>query len=98
MKLGVRAAGIQAPTAAGVSGTVSTAAQHRFVDFVSLTKPRLNLLVLITTLAGLYLAAPEGVETALLGRFRHSGLSYRRSGGDSAAFFRWPDPSDFDLR
>ncbi|HVG56007.1 MAG TPA: heme o synthase [Vicinamibacterales bacterium] len=66
MKLGVRAAGIQAPTAAGVSGTVSTAAQHRFVDFVSLTKPRLNLLVLITTLAGLYLAAPEGVETALL--------------------------------
>ena len=65
MKLSVRAAGIQTPTA-GVSGTVSTAVQHRFIDFVSLTKPRLNLLVLITTLAGLYLAAPEGVETALL--------------------------------
>lgn len=30
-------------------------------DFWSLTKPRLNLLVLITTLGGLYLAAPEGV-------------------------------------
>ena len=67
MKLGVRAAGMQTPTAAAdVHGTVSTAAQHRFVDFVSLTKPRLNLLVPITTLAGLYLAAPEGVETALL--------------------------------
>ena len=66
MKLSFRAAGIQTPTAAGVSATVSTASHHRFVDFIALTKPRLNLLVLITTLAGLYLAAPEGVETALL--------------------------------
>ena len=37
-----------------------------FADFVSLTKPRLNLLVLVTTLAGLYLASPAGVPVALL--------------------------------
>ena len=45
---------------------VGTVAHHRFADFVSLTKPRLNLLVLVTTLAGLYLASPTGVDTALL--------------------------------
>ena len=39
---------------------------HRAADFVMLTKPRLNLLVLITTLAGVYLAAPEGVPLPLL--------------------------------
>jgi len=44
-----------------VAGTRS-----RTVDFVTLTKPRLNLLVLVTTLGGLYLASPEGVATSLL--------------------------------
>jgi protoheme IX farnesyltransferase len=39
---------------------------HRLLDFVSLTKPRLNLLVLLTTLGGLYIASPTGVGTALL--------------------------------
>jgi protoheme IX farnesyltransferase len=38
----------------------------RAADFVALTKPRLNLLVLVTTLAGVYLAAPEGVPLSLL--------------------------------
>ena len=38
----------------------------RAVDYVILTKPRLNLLVLITTLAGAYLAAPGGVPLPLL--------------------------------
>jgi heme o synthase len=38
----------------------------RTADFVILTKPRLNLLVLATTLAGLYLAAPAGVPAAIL--------------------------------
>jgi len=38
----------------------------RAPDFVALTKPRLNLLVLVTTLAGIYLAAPEGVPVLLL--------------------------------
>ena len=44
-----------------VAGTRS-----RTVDFLTLTKPRLNLLVLVTTLGGLYLASPEGVATSLL--------------------------------
>jgi protoheme IX farnesyltransferase len=44
-----------------VAGTRS-----RPIDFVTLTKPRLNLLVLVTTLGGLYLASPEGVATSLL--------------------------------
>jgi protoheme IX farnesyltransferase len=35
-------------------------------DFWSLTKPRLNLLVLITTLGGLYLGAPQGVPFLVL--------------------------------
>jgi protoheme IX farnesyltransferase len=39
---------------------------QRLLDFVSLTKPRLNLLVLLTTLGGLYIASPAGVPTALL--------------------------------
>ena len=39
---------------------------NRSSDFLALTKPRLNLLVLITTLGGLYLAAPYGVSMWLL--------------------------------
>ena len=61
MKLGA-AAGVT-PVPAAESGAVSL---HRPLDFLTLTKPRLNLLVLITTLGGLYLASPEGVEAALL--------------------------------
>ena len=38
----------------------------RAADFVALTKPRLNLLVLVTTLTGVYLASPEGVPLPLL--------------------------------
>ena len=38
----------------------------RAADFVALTKPQLNLLVLVTTLAGVYLASPEGVPLPLL--------------------------------
>jgi len=41
--------------------------QHtRSADFVTLTKPRLNFLVLITTLGGMYLAAPGGVALPIL--------------------------------
>jgi heme o synthase len=39
---------------------------HKGADFVALTKPRLNLLVLLTTLTGLYLASPDGVAPATL--------------------------------
>ena len=40
--------------------------RHAAIDFIALTKPRLNLLVLVTTLAGLYLAAPDGVAIPIL--------------------------------
>jgi protoheme IX farnesyltransferase len=39
---------------------------ERVADYVALTKPRLNLLVLVTTWAGLYLGSPTGVPTSLL--------------------------------
>ena len=39
---------------------------HRAADFATLAKPRLNLLVLVTTAAGLYLASPDGVAMPLL--------------------------------
>jgi heme o synthase len=42
------------------------AARSRSADFLALTKPRLNLLVLITTLGALYLGAPDGVAPAIL--------------------------------
>jgi heme o synthase len=35
-------------------------------DFVELTKPRLNLLVLLTTLGGIYLGSPSGVPFTVL--------------------------------
>ena len=40
--------------------------QKRTADFVTLTKPRLNFLVLITTLGGMYIAAPDGVALPVL--------------------------------
>ena len=46
-------------------GTRTVARSNRALDFLALTKPRLNLLVLVTTLAGLYLASPAGVALAL---------------------------------
>ena len=53
--------------AADAPGTHSSSpAAARAADWITLTKPRLNLLVLITTLAGLYLAEPAGVSSALL--------------------------------
>jgi heme o synthase len=48
------------------SPTRSIARSGRTLDFVALTKPRLNLLVLLTTVAGLYLGSPNGVALALL--------------------------------
>jgi protoheme IX farnesyltransferase len=44
----------------------SSRESSRAADFVTLMKPRLNLLVLITTLGGLYLAAPGGVPAGIL--------------------------------
>ncbi len=51
-------------------------------DFWSLTKPRLNFLVLITTLGGLYLAAPEGVPFPVLA---HALLGTALVAGGAAA-------------
>jgi protoheme IX farnesyltransferase len=48
------------------SAPTPVAVSRRTADFVTLTKPRLNLLVLMTTLGGLYLAAPDGVPLDLL--------------------------------
>jgi protoheme IX farnesyltransferase len=55
----------------------------RLGDFVALTKPRLNLLVLVTAVAGLYLAAPEGVPAATL---LHTIVGTALVAGGSAAF------------
>jgi protoheme IX farnesyltransferase len=51
---------------AAVERHAVAATRSRTSDFVTLTKPRLNLLVLVTTLGGLYLASPQGVATSLL--------------------------------
>jgi protoheme IX farnesyltransferase len=61
VKLGAQTAGVT------VAGTAPRdAAPSRLADFVALTKPRLNLLVLITTWGGLYLASPSGVPLPLV--------------------------------
>ncbi|MDA1184847.1 MAG: heme o synthase [Acidobacteria bacterium] len=52
------------PTATGWEAGAQSA--HGPSDFVTLAKPRLNLLVLFTTAAGLYLASPNGVELSVL--------------------------------
>ena len=50
------------------TGSAHAVAQSstRVADFMALTKPRLNLLVLLTTLGGLYLAPHEDVALALI--------------------------------
>ena len=59
-----------APVAVGAAGHPASAEAvrraHRTSDFLTLTKPRLNLLVLVTAVAGLYLAAPDGVPPGIL--------------------------------
>ena len=67
MKLGAPAAGVHPRGPAAPETTVAAGTAHRFGDFVALTKPRLNLLVLLTTLAGLYLASPAGIEIGVSG-------------------------------
>ena len=55
-----------AQTVDPVPGTEPSPDVSVSADFVSLTKPRLNFLVLITTLGGLYLASPTGVPLWVL--------------------------------
>ena len=75
MKLASQAA-VTSPTAAPADSIARPAS--RSADFLALTKPRLNFLVLLTTLGGMYLAAPDGVASAtlfhtLLGTFLVAG-------------------------
>jgi protoheme IX farnesyltransferase len=73
-------------------------AQHasRAADFVTLAKPRLNLLVLITTLAGVYLASPAGVPLPLL---LHTLLGTALVAGGAAALNQvWERDTDGLMR
>ena len=56
-------AAVVSPTVVGIERTRRIS---RSADFVTLTKPRLNFLVLITTLGGMYIAAPDGVPLPIL--------------------------------
>lgn len=53
-------------TVRGRSLELPAPAVHRFGDFVALTKPRLNSLVVVTAGIGYYLGAPRGVHPANL--------------------------------
>ncbi len=58
--------GAQAAVASPVMAPPDVKAAYRTADFLTLTKPRLNVLVLFTTLAAMYIAAPAGVPAAIL--------------------------------
>ena len=84
MKSTAHAAAASSPVpSAGSWASTATRLALRATDFVSLTKPRLNLLVLVTTLAGLYLASPEGVAFATL---VHTLVGTALVAGGAAAF------------
>jgi protoheme IX farnesyltransferase len=55
-----------AHAAAATSHSATGESTRRAADFVALTKPRLNTLVILTTLAGLYLGAPADVALPIL--------------------------------
>jgi len=65
VKPGVHSAAAPAPSATSWNSS-SARSVHRGADFVTLAKPRLNLMVLVTTTAGLYLGAPDGVAIPVL--------------------------------
>ena len=74
----------------------SVARSGRALDFVALTKPRLNLLVLLTTVAGLYLASPNGVALALAA---HTLIGTALVAGGAAALNQvWERETDRRMR
>ena len=74
----------------------SVARSGRALDFVALTKPRLNLLVLLTTVAGLYLASPNGVALALAA---HTLMGTALVAGGAAALNQvWERETDRRMR
>jgi protoheme IX farnesyltransferase len=87
--------------AAGVA-TVAPAPAPRVVtrprssDFLALTKPRLNLLVLITTLGGMYIAAPHSIAPLVL---LHTLIGTALvAGGASALNQVWERDTDLLMR
>jgi heme o synthase len=70
-------------TFAVASASVSEGSRRIASDFLALTKPRVNLLVVLTTLAGLYLASPQGVALAVL---VHTLVGTALVAGGAAAF------------
>ena len=74
----------------------SVSRSDRALDFVALTKPRLNLLVLLTTVAGLYLASPNGVALALAA---HTLIGTALVAGGAAALNQvWERETDRRMR
>lgn len=55
-----------AVTPSDVPPTAPARPRRAWSDYLELTKPRLNLLVILTTLAGYYLGMPDGAPVALL--------------------------------
>ena len=91
MKSGAQAAPLDQLT----SGPEATRG-HRLLDFLSLTKPRLNLLVLLTTLGGVYIAAPDGIGAALV---FHTMLGTALVAGGAAALNQvWERETDRLMR
>lgn len=71
-------------------------ARHKGLDLWSLTKPRLNLLVLFTTWGGVYLARPEGVATSTL---LHTLVGTALVAGGAAALNQvWERDTDLLMR
>ena len=68
----------------------------RSADFLTLTKPRLNFLVLLTTLGGMYLAAPDGVSSSTL--FHTLAGTFLVAGGAAALNQAWERESDSLMR
>jgi protoheme IX farnesyltransferase len=92
VKSGAHAADVSRVAAAPAG--VATA--PRWLDFVALTKPRLNVLVLMTTLGGLYLAAPDGVPLSIV---IHTMLGTALVAGGAAALNQvWERKTDRLMR
>jgi heme o synthase len=82
--------------AAGSVPAAKTVSDRHALDLFALTKPRLNLLVLITTLGGLYLASPAGVPFLLL---VHSLVGTALVAGGAAALNQvWERETDARMR
>jgi protoheme IX farnesyltransferase len=81
---------------AGAVPSAKAEAERSALDFVALTKPRLNLLVLLTTLGGLYLASPGGVPLLLVA---HTLIGTALVAGGAAALNQvWERDTDARMR